>query len=175
MATVLDISDGNGTSNGAFTPSSESTSDGSAHPSLSRTGLLQPAPQVDLSSVRLTALPSPPTPFEAPSPPPTIGFTSACGTVRSGGRTYPVVGHCAYGPIVVVEREVKPEEPEEDPADECSRKIYHLNPSPIFGIGTRILHFHLLTLLYSTVRLSNTVRCPKLFIVQSYSYSTRIM
>ena len=159
MATVLDLSNGNGTTKGAATLSSDSASETGGHSprilgiqvgSLLTSGLQQPAPHRDFAPVELTALPPPPQPFEAPSPAPRIGFTAACGTVRAGGRTYPVVGHCAYGPIVVVERDVKgDEEPEEEPADECSRRIYHLNPSPFFGIGT--VPFHLLILLYCTL------------------------
>ena len=187
MATVLDLSNGNGTTKGAATPPSDSASETGGHSprsqengsehldaSLLTSGLLQPAPHRDLAPVELTALQPPPRPFEAPSPAPRIGFTDACSTVRAGGRTYPVVGHCAYGPIVVVERDVKgDEEPEEEPADECSRRIYHLNPSPLFGIGT--VPFHLLILLYAGRCFFSFSHIPVMYIVHARVYCARLL
>lgn len=144
MATVLvmEMNDANGNTKECATPSSESSQSirqengngRSEAPTSTATSNRLLAP------VEMTALPPPPPVFEATamSPAAAFGFTTAGGTVCAGGRTYPVVGHCAYGPIVLVERDAKRvEEAEEEPNEGWAHRLYHLNPSPLFGIGTR--------------------------------------
>lgn len=161
----MDTSSGKVDARCSVTPSSGSTSeaDGRTHilesgnghgptcgpHSEPTSGLNLPVPQGLLEPVELTAKaePSPALGATALSQVPGVGFTTESGTVKAGGRTYQVVGHCAHGPIVILERDVKRvEELEEEPEDECTRWLYHLNPSPLFGIGFPTLYSYFLML-----------------------------
>lgn len=161
---VIGTSSGKVDARGSVTPSSGSTSeaDGRTHilksgnghgptcgpHSEPTSGLNLPVQQGLLAPVELRAKErSPALGATALSQVPGVSFTTASETVKAGGRTYQVVGHCAHGPIVILERDAKSvEEPEEEPEDECTRRLYHLNPSPLFGIGFPTLYSYFLML-----------------------------